>query len=406
MANIDISSLHFFCLKGNMSIENNKNIHRIKTGDREIIIVGTAHVSRDSANLVEKVIEEEHPDTVCVELCQSRYDAITHKTAWEEMDILKIIRKKQTSLLLSQLIMASFQKKLAEKFNINPGEEMIRAVNKAREAGAEVVLADRDISITMKRTWRNMRFFSKLRFIYELISSIFLGEDITEEDIEKLKEHDALELALQTFGRELPEIKVSLIDERDQFLAHSIAGASGDKLIAVVGAGHVPGILKNFDRDIDIAAISEVPPKGRAGRFVGWGISIAVIGLIAAGFFHSGGEASLNMIKWWFLVNGILAGLGAALILAHPLTIIVSIIAAPLTSVNPMIAAGWVAGLTEASLKRPQVKDFIDLKTDIATIKGFWHNKITRILLLIVFVNIGSSIGTFVAIPLMMRFLN
>jgi len=406
MANIDISSLHFFCLKGNMSIENNKNIHRIKTCDREIIIVGTAHVSRDSANLVEKVIEEEHPDTVCVELCQSRYDAITHKTAWEEMDILKIIRKKQTSLLLSQLIMASFQKKLAEKFNINPGEEMIRAVNKAREAGAEVVLADRDISITMKRTWRNMRFFSKLRFIYELISSIFLGEDITEEDIEKLKEHDALELALQTFGRELPEIKVSLIDERDQFLAHSIAGASGDKLIAVVGAGHVPGILKNFDRDIDIAAISEVPPKGRAGRFVGWGISIAVIGLIAAGFFHSGGEASLNMIKWWFLVNGILAGLGAALILAHPLTIIVSIIAAPLTSVNPMIAAGWVAGLTEASLKRPQVKDFIDLKTDIATIKGFWHNKITRILLLIVFVNIGSSIGTFVAIPLMMRFLN
>jgi len=389
-----------------MSIENNKNIHRIKTGDREIIIVGTAHVSRDSANLVEKVIEEEHPDTVCVELCQSRYDAITHKTAWEEMDILKIIRKKQTSLLLSQLIMASFQKKLAEKFNINPGEEMIRAVNKAREAGAEVVLADRDISITMKRTWRNMRFFSKLRFIYELISSIFLGEDITEEDIEKLKEHDALELALQTFGRELPEIKVSLIDERDQFLAHSIAGASGDKLIAVVGAGHVPGILKNFDRDIDIAAISEVPPKGRAGRFVGWGISIAVIGLIAAGFFHSGGEASLNMIKWWFLVNGILAGLGAALILAHPLTIIVSIIAAPLTSINPMIAAGWVAGLTEASLKRPQVKDFIDLKTDIATIKGFWHNKITRILLLIVFVNIGSSIGTFVAIPLMMRFLN
>ncbi|MBW2650838.1 MAG: TraB family protein, partial [Deltaproteobacteria bacterium] len=157
---------------------------------------------------------------------------------------------------------------------------------------------------------------------------------------------------------------------------------------------------------IDIAAINEVPPKGRAGRFVGWGISLAVIGIIVAGFFHSGSEASLNMIKWWFLVNGILAGLGAAVVLAHPLTIIVSIIAAPLTSINPMIAAGWVAGLTEASLRRPQVKDFMDLKTDISSVKGFWHNKITRILLLIVFVNIGSSIGTFVAIPLMMRFLN
>ena len=389
-----------------MSVEKNNNIHRIKAGDREIIIVGTAHVSKDSADLVEKIIGEEKPDTVCVELCQSRYDAITQKTNWEEMDILKIIRRKQTSLLLSQLIMASFQKKLAEKFNINPGEEMIRAVNMAEEAGTEIVLADRDIRITMKRTWRNMRFLSKLRFIFELISSIFLSEDITEEDIEKLKERDVLELALQTFGKELPEIKATLIDERDQFLAHSIAGASGDKLIAVVGAGHVPGILKNLDRDIDIAAINEVPPKGRVGRFVGWGISFAVIGIIVAGFFHSGSEASLNMIKWWFLVNGILAGLGAAVVLAHPLTIIVSVIAAPLTSINPMIAAGWVAGLTEAALRRPQVKDFMDLKTDISSVRGFWHNKITRILLLIVFVNIGSSIGTFVAIPLMMSFLN
>ena len=389
-----------------MPIEENNNIHRVRTGDREIILVGTAHVSRDSADLVDKVIEEEQPDTVCVELCQSRYDAITQKTSWEKMDILKIIRRKQTSLLLSQLIMASFQKKLAEKFNINPGEEMIRAVNRAQETGAEIVLADRDIRTTMKRTWRNMRFFSKLRFIFELISSIFLGEDITEEDIEKLKERDVLELALQTFGKELPEIKATLIDERDQYLAHSIAGTSGDRIVAVVGAGHVPGILKNLDRDIDIAAINEVPPKGGAGRFVGWGISIAVIGIIVAGFFHSGSEASLNMIKWWFLVNGILAGLGAVVVLAHPLTIIVSIIAAPLTSINPMIAAGWVAGLTEASLRKPQVKDFIDLKEDISSIKGFWHNKITRILLLIVFVNIGSSIGTFVAIPLMMRFLN
>jgi len=389
-----------------MTVEENNNIHRIKTGDREIILIGTAHVSRESADLVERVIEEERPDTVCVELCQSRYDAITQKTSWEEMDILKIIRKKQTALLLSQLIMASFQKKLAEKFNINPGEEMIRAIHKAEEAGAEVVLADRDIRTTMKRTWRNMRFLSKLRFVFELISSIFISEDISEEDIEKLKERDALELALQTFGKELPEIKTTLIDERDRFLAHSIAGAAGSKVVAVAGAGHVPGILEHFDKEIDIAAISEVPPKGKVGRFIGWGISLAVIGIIVTGFFHSGNEAGLNMIKWWVLVNGVCAGLGATLMLAHPLTIIASVVAAPLTSINPMIAAGWVAGLTEALLRKPRVKDFMDLKTDISSIKGFWRNKITRILLLIVFVNIGSSIGTFAAIPLMMRFLN
>ncbi len=384
----------------------NSNIHRIQTDDREIILIGTAHVSRDSAELVEKVIEEERPDTVCVELCQSRYDAIMQKTDWEEMDILKIIRQKRTSLLLSQLIMASFQKKLAERFKINPGEEMIRAVRKADEIGARVVLADRDIRTTLKRTWRTMKFFRKLRFIYELITSIFIDEEISEEDIEKLKERDALELALQTFGKELPEIKATLIDERDRYLARRIDDAPGEKIVAVVGAGHVPGIRENLGRDIDLAELDEVPPRGIAGRYMGWGISFAVIGLIVAGFFHSGSEASLNMIKWWILVNGVLAGLGALAVLAHPLTILASVVAAPLTSINPMIAAGWVAGLTEAALKKPQVKDFMDLKADIASVRGFWHNKITRILLLIVFVNIGSSIGTFLAIPLMMRFLN
>lgn len=384
----------------------NSNIHRIQTDDREIILIGTAHVSRDSAELVEKVIEEERPDTVCVELCQSRYDAIMQKTDWEEMDILKIIRQKRTSLLLSQLIMASFQKKLAERFKINPGEEMIRAVKKADEIGARVVLADRDIRITLKRTWRTMRFFRKLRFIYELITSIFIDEEISEEDIEKLKERDALELALQTFGKELPEIKTTLIDERDRYLARRIDDAPGQKIVAVVGAGHVPGIRENLGRDIDLAELDEVPPRGIAGRYMGWGISFAVIGLIVAGFFHSGSEASLNMIKWWILVNGVLAGLGALAVLAHPLTILASVVAAPLTSLNPMIAAGWVAGLTEAALKKPRVKDFMDLKSDISSVRGFWRNKITRILLLIVFVNIGSSIGTFLAIPLMMRFLN
>ncbi len=389
-----------------MPIEENSNIHHIKTADKEIILIGTAHVSRDSAELVEKVIGEELPDTVCVELCQSRYDAITQKTDWEDMDILKIIRDKRTALLLSQLIMASFQKKLAERFNINPGEEMIRAIKKAEETGARIVLADRDIRTTMKRTWRNMRFFRKLRFIYELISSIFVGEDISEEDIEKLKERDTLELALQTFAKELPEIKATLIDERDRFLAYSIAGAPGNKIVAVVGAGHVPGILENIDKEIDITAINEVPPKGKVGQFVGWGISAVVIGIIITGFFHSGNQAGMNMIKWWFVVNGVCAGLGAAVMLAHPVTIIASAVAAPLTSINPMIAAGWVAGLTEAFLRKPRVKDFMDIKTDISSVKGFWHNKITRILLLIVFVNIGSSIGTFAAIPLMMRFLN
>ena len=387
-----------------MTVEN-ENIHRLIVKGKELILVGTAHVSKESAELVERVIEEEGPDTVCVELCKSRYDAVKQKSNWEEMDILKIIREKQTSLLLSQLIMASFQKKIAEKFGINPGEEMLRAIGKAEEKGAHVALVDRDIRTTMTRTWRTMRFTSKLRFFFVLMLSLFVAEDITEDDIEELKKHDALELAMQTFGKKLPEVKATLIDERDRFMAHEISHAAGDKIVAVVGAGHVQGILEHLTDDIDIAAISEVPPKGQWGRIIAWGIPAVILGIIVAGFFHSGSQASIDMIKWWIIVNGVLAGLGALVVMAHPVTIISSVLAAPLTSINPTIAAGWVAGLVEASLRKPQVKDFMALKDDIATVKGFWNNKITRILLVVVFVNLGSAIGTFVAIPLMMRVL-
>ncbi|MEA3470502.1 MAG: TraB/GumN family protein [Thermodesulfobacteriota bacterium] len=387
-----------------MTVES-ENVHRLTVKGKEIVLVGTAHVSRESAELVERTIEEEGPDTVCVELCRSRYDAIRQKANWEEMDILKIIREKRTSLLLSQLIMASFQKKIAEKFGINPGEEMLRAMQKAEEKGAEVALVDRDIRTTMTRTWRTMRLSSKFRFFFEIILSLFAAEDITEEDIEELKKHDALELAMQTFGKKLPEVKTTLIDERDRFMAHEISHATGNKIVAVVGAGHAQGILQYLTDDIDIASISEVPPKGRSGRVIAWGIPAVILGIIVAGFFHSGSEASINMIKWWIIVNGVLAGLGALVVMAHPVTIISSVLAAPLTSINPTIAAGWVAGLVEASLRKPQVKDFMALKDDISTVKGFWHNKITRILLVVVFVNLGSAIGTFVAIPLMMRVL-
>jgi len=389
-----------------MNAITDENIHRLVIDGRDIILVGTAHVSRESVELVGRVIDDEAPDTVCVELCTSRYEALKQKSHWEEMDILKIIREKRTALLLSQLIMASFQKKIAEKFGINPGEEMLRAMEKAEESGAELVLADRDIRTTMTRTWRTMRFTSKLRFLFELIFALFSTDDISEEDIEELKKHDVLELAMQTFGKKLPEVKTILIDERDQVLAHSIGTAPGQKIVAVVGAGHVAGILKHIGTPVDLAAVNTIPPKRSWGKVIAWAIPLLIVGIVAAGFFNAGSEASLNMIKWWVVVNSILAGLGALIVMAHPLTILSSIVAAPITSINPTIAAGWVAGLVEVTLRKPQVKDFMDLREDIGSVRGFWRNKITRILLLVAFVNLGSTIGTFVAIPMMMKFLS
>ncbi|MBM4270694.1 MAG: TraB/GumN family protein [Deltaproteobacteria bacterium] len=383
---------------------DNENVQRLTLDGREIILIGTAHVSRESADLVIKVISEERPDVVCVELCKARLDAIRQRDKWHETDIVKVIREKRASLLLSQLLMVSFQKKIAQKFNIKPGEEMIRAVGKAEEIGAEVVLADREVRITLLRAWRMMSFWSKMKVVPELILSLFIPEEITEEDIEKLKRHDMLEVALRTVGEKLPDLKTTLIDERDQYLAHTIGHAPGRKIVVVVGAGHVPGIVKNLGVDIDIEKINQIPPPSLWSKLAGWVFSGAIIGLFVAGFFYSGSQASMSMIKWWVVITATCSGLGALLLLAHPLTIAASAIAAPITTLHPLIAAGWVAGLTEATVRKPQVRDFLDLSDDITSIRGFFRNKITRILLLVAFVNVTTSIGTFIAIPVMMRF--
>lgn len=387
------------------SFLEHENVHRIPLDGREIILIGTAHVSRESADLVERVIEEEKPDTVCVELCKPRYEAIRQSDQWQETDIMKVIREKRTTILLSQLIMASLQRKIAKKFNITPGEEMLRAIRRADAVGAEVVLADREIRVTLLRTWRRMSFWSKVKFLPEVILSLFAGDEITEEEVEKLKKNDVLELALQTVGEKLPGLKTTLIDERDLFLAHSISHAPGSRIVAVVGAGHVPGIQKHLGEEIDIETLNQIPEKGVWGRFAGWFFSLAIVGLFVAGFISSGSKASLQMITWWSAITASFAGLGALMLLAHPLTILASALAAPITTLHPLIAAGWVAGLIEATLRKPQVKDFLALQHDIVSLRGFFRNRITRLLLLIAFVNLTTSIGTFVAIPVIMRFI-
>ncbi|MHB8828124.1 MAG: TraB/GumN family protein [Syntrophales bacterium] len=382
-----------------------QNISRIKLEDREIILVGTAHVSRDSIELVEQTIDLEKPDTVCVELCKPRYDAIRQQSKWQDTDILKVIREKRSGALLSQLIMASMQKKIAQKFHVTPGEEMLRAIDRAAANGAELILADREIRITLLRAWRMMGFWNKIKFIPDVILSFFSDEEITEEEIEKLKQQDVLEYTLKTIGEKLPRLKEILIDERDLYLAHTISHAPGARIVAVVGAGHVPGITRHLGEEVDLESLNKIPDKGIWGKTAGWIFSLAIVGIFAAGFFYSGSAASLKMIGWWSAITAFFAGLGALVMLAHPLTIVASALAAPITTLHPLIAAGWVAGLAEATLRKPQVRDFLALPNDIVSVRGFFHNRITRLLLLVAVVNLTTSIGTFLAIPVIMRFL-
>lgn len=387
-------------------LKEHPDIHRLTLDGKEIILIGTAHVSADSVALVERVIAEEKPDSVCVELCPSRFEAMEQKDRWRDMDIVKVVREKRAALLLSQLLMASFQKRLALKLKINPGEEMRRAAKKAEEIGAELVLADRDVGITLLRAWRKMKLRHKLRLIPESLVSLFVSDEISEEEIEKLKRQDALQVALETFGKKLPAVKTTLIDERDRYLAGKIGRATGPKIVAVVGAGHVPGIKENLGKEVDFAQLEETPPKGKAGQIISWGFCVALLALFAGGFVYGGSQAGFGMLKWWTVITAASAALGALIVIAHPATVAAAALSAPIATIHPLVATGWVAGLVEAGLRKPQVKDFLDLPGDIVSLRGFWKNKITRILLVVAFVNLTASAGTLIAIPFVVRLLS
>jgi pheromone shutdown-related protein TraB len=388
-----------------MTALNNPNVvHHLTCDGKQIILVGTAHVSKESANLVKSVIEQEEPETVAVELCPSRYQTIKQSDQWREMDIIKVIKEKKAFLLLANFMLASFQKRIAARLDIKPGAEMIQAIESGEACGAHIHLADRDIRITLSRTWRNMSLWEKIKLLFQLILSLGEVEDIDEAAIENMKNQDVLESLLAELGQAMPVVKDILIDERDRYLCEKIRSAPGSKIVAVVGAGHVPGIKKYWTQDIQLEALESLPPKSPLSTALKWLLPGAILALLVTGFYLGGKDAGTGMLTWWIMANGILAGLGAVLALAHPLTILSSVLAAPLTSLNPMIAAGWVSGLVEAFARKPQVKDFEKLPQDILSVKGFWRNKVTKILLVVVFTNLGSSIGTFVAIPMMLRF--
>ncbi len=374
-----------------------ENFHCLNIDDKEIYLVGTAHVSSKSVEDVKRVIEEVQPDTVCVELCEQRYQSMINKKSWEKMDIFRVIKEHKTFFLLMQLFLSFFYQKVGKKLNIEPGKEMMVAVEKAAEVGAKIELVDRNVNITLKRAWRSLSFIKKIKLFFSIFMSLFTAEKITQEDVEKLKTKDFLNKALEEIGAKFPELKRVLVDERDIFLAQKIKKSSGTKIVAVVGAGHIPGIIKNLSKDHDLDPLLEVPPPSLTGKLIKWFIPLLILLFIGLGFFKGGKEFTLNSIYIWIIANGTLSALGAALALAHPLTILSAFIAAPITSLNPAIAAGWIAGIVQAYIKKPTVKDLQDLPKDLSSFKGFWNNSFCKILLVVALSNLGSAIGTFVA---------
>jgi pheromone shutdown-related protein TraB len=374
---------------------NEENITRVFLNEKEYILIGTAHVSKNSAELVKEVIETEQPDSVCIELDQGRYQSITEGSKWKDTDIFKIIKEKKVGMVFINLALSSFQKRMADQMGTQPGQEMLQGIESAKEIGAELVLADRNIQTTFSRIWHSMSFKEKMSLLVQVIASIFSDEEISEEELEKLKSKDAIDAMLNEFTETLPQLKKPLIDERDQHLAEKIRTAPGKKVVAVLGAAHVPGVTRELHHTHDLKELTKTPPKSKKPKIIGWSIPVLIVALIAYTFFANP-DAGVQQTWSWILWHGSLSALGTAIAFGHPLTILTAFVAAPITALNPVLASGWFAGLVQAFIRKPTVRDFENLSNDIISVKGFWNNKVTRILLIVILSNIGSSIGTFI----------
>ena len=397
-------NLFFRVILENMEIRHDSRTRTtVRLKNKTITLIGTAHISGDSVREIENVIEEISPDRICIELDESRYKTITEGRRWEEMNISKVIREKKGFLLLANLVLSSFQKRMGSEVGVNPGADMKEAVLLAKEKGIPYSLIDREIQITLRRAWRISSFFNKMKLLSALLASAFTREKITDEDIENMKEKTALDGMMEELSEYLPSVKTVLIDERDTFLASKTYTAEGENIIAVVGAGHVPGMLKNLEafekgeKPTCIDSINFIPEKRWGEKAVPWILPGLILAVFIGGFFITGTRTqTVEKIVQWILINGTLSAIGSLIALAHPLTIIASFIAAPITSLNPFIGVGMVTGLSEAFLRKPKVIDFNHLNDDIASLRGFYRNRVTRIFLVFLLSGIGSSIGTFI----------
>ncbi len=388
--------------------EIKQNLTKIDFQDGKVLyLIGTAHVSGESVQLVEECINEFSPDTIAVELDRNRLDVIRNRKKYEETDIIEIFKKGKALFFASQILLSSYQKKIAEKTGVAPGAEFRRAVEMAEERNAQLVTADRDISITLKRTMRSMTFREKAKFF----GGLFMGDDkdIDKESIEELKKGDLLMSLIGEMGDEFPSVKRSILDERDAYLAVNIIKDLGNVTVAVVGAAHVPGILKHIQSEktenIDLSEMENIPPASKSSKIIPWIFPVLIGLLFVWGFFYGDTHDTAEAAISWILITGSLSAAGCMLAFGHPATILSGFLAAPVTTLNPAIGVGMVTGLVQLYFVRPVVKDLENATADTTNWKGWWKNRLTRALLVSLFSSIGASIGTFVAFPMMMKIL-
>ncbi|MEO5343228.1 MAG: TraB/GumN family protein [Gammaproteobacteria bacterium SHHR-1] len=371
-----------------------------------ISLLGTAHVSRVSAESVRQLLQSGRFDAVAVELCPSRYNAMLNPDVLAQMDLFRVFREGKAMLVMANLALGAYQQRMADQFGIQPGEEFRVAIEQARAAGYPVMLIDREVATTLKRTIARVRWWQRLEVVGLLLASVISKEQVSEEEIERLKEGDMLESAFGQFAEQSAEIFQPLVAERDRYMAarlrQEVRSQGPEQLLVVVGAGHLKGMAEALqqplaDPEAVITELDQMPRKGsRWLSYLPWLIVTLVVGGFAIGFSRSP-NLGWSLVADWVLINGGLSALGALLAAAHPLTVLTAFLAAPLTSLNPTIGAGMVTAAAEVYLRKPRVGDFSRLRQDTTALRGWWQNRVSRTLLVFLFSTLGSAVGTYVA---------
>ncbi len=374
-------------------------VERVKVGEKQIVLVGTAHVSQESVQLVKETIEKEKPDIVGVELDMQRLQQLQHGKRWQQMDLGQVIKEGKTHLFLLNILLANLQRQIGDDLGVKPGSEMLTAAKIAADKKLPIALLDRDVGITLRRAMNRMSLLEKAKLGYSILSGFFgFGQKLDRKTVERLKQKDVLNALMQQLSKELPSIKQVLVDERDLFIANRILQTKAKKIVAVVGAGHLLGIKKYLDRPRNVSGLLKVEKKKSWVRWLKYIIPLAFFAFIGYGFYTKGSAIAINLLLMWFLINGVLSALGAALARAHPLSIVTAFLAAPFTSLHPALAAGWFAGLVELKMRNPKVADFEELPK-LNSVSSMARNRVTRILMVTAFANIGSAVGTVIALP-------
>ena len=372
-------------------------------GGREVTLLGTAHISKESVDEVTAAVERIRPDCVAIELDEKRYRAMTDEESWRNLDIISVLKRKEGFLLLANLVLASVQRRMGSSVGVKPGDEMKAAVSKAKELDIPVRMVDRPVQITLRRAWAKNSAWGKSKLLAALVAGAFDTQEVTSDQIEALKQKNEMDSMMDDLAGYMPAIKEVLIDERDRYLASHIWECPGSSVLAVLGAGHLPGVKHHLEllaqgaEQSDTSDIADVPQKRSAAFVAGCIIALLVVGLIACGFMFGGRKIGTDMIGRWIFWNGMLAAAGTLIAGGHILTMLAAFAGAPLTSLIPVIGVGMVTGIVQATICKPKVSDMEFLQQDAGSVKGFYRNRILRTLLVFLLSTLGSSAGTFIA---------